>query len=429
MILTTLCNVKNNTTLSFEYALKNSKPAAFSSMVKPAGSLCNLDCHYCYYIDKSTIYNHKQPLMSDELLEKYIQQYIEANEVPKVTFLWHGGEPLMQNIDFYKKALYYQQKYSSGKVIDNLLQTNGTLLTEEWCKFFSKNNFLIGLSIDGPKDIHDSFRLNRVGKPSFERVLNGINLLKKYKVEFNTLSVVNNLSKDRGVEIYKFLKSVGSRYMQFLPAVEYTIVRDNFSRPVIVPPGTENSVLADWSISSVGYGQFLIDIFDYWVLNDVGSVFVQTFDSALAQYCGVDPGLCIMNETCGDALIVEHNGDVYPCDHFVYPEYLLGNINQNSLKAIHKSQKRFDFGMKKSSTLSNKCKQCEYLSLCWGECPKHRFEESSADDYRNNSLCDGLYKFFCHTEPYMKYMRDLLVAGRSPTEVMFWANTIKKPAI
>ncbi len=417
--MTTLCRVQNKSTVSFEYALKNSNPAAFSSMVKPAGSLCNLDCHYCYYLDKSTIYNHKQPLMDDALLEEYIKQYIEANEVPSVTFLWHGGEPLMQKIDFYKKAIFFQGKYSSGKIIENMLQTNGTLLNEEWCKFFAKNKFLIGVSIDGPKDIHDAFRLNKAKKPSFDRVLNGINLLKKYKVEFNTLSVVNKLSEDRGLEIYKFLKSIGSKYMQFLPAVEYTLQADKNERATIVHPGIAGSKLTEWSVSGLGYGKFLTDIFDYWIKYDVGSYFVQIFDSTLAQYCGVEPGLCIMNETCGDALIVEHNGDVYSCDHFVYPEYLLGNINSKHIKEIFKSPERFIFGNKKRSTLPQECLNCSYLQLCHGECPKHRFEPGLPGDYLKNSLCEGLKFYFLHTKFYMEQMRNLLASGKSPADVMF----------
>ena len=420
--------VQNNRIVGFDYAARNSGPVAFSTMVKPAGSLCNLDCHYCYYIDKSTQYGHKQPLMDYNTLEKYIQQYIEANEVPKVTFLWHGGEPLMQGIAFYKKAIILQKKYSSGKEIENLLQTNGTLLNEEWCKFFTKNNFLIGVSIDGPRDIHDSFRLNRSGKPSFERVLKGISLLRQYRVEFNTLSVVNKLSEGRGLETYLFLKSLGSKYMQFLPAVEHTIEIKGERRPVIVPPQTPEALLAPWCVSSIGYGKFLADIFDYWVRNDVGNFYVQMFDATLAQYCGIQPGVCTMNETCGDCLIVEHNGDVYPCDHFVYPEYKLGNINSDHLKNIFKSPIRFDFGMKKNNSLPGECLKCNYYFLCRGGCPKHRFELVCSGDGLRNSLCDGFKFFFEHTKPYMEHMRDLLVSGKSPTHVIKWSHDKKKPA-
>jgi uncharacterized protein len=410
-------------TITLDYAARNVNPAAFSTMVKPAGSLCNLDCHYCYYLDKSLQYNSKQPLMSPELLERFTRQYIEANEVPVVTFLWHGGEPLMQGVDFYRKALELQNRYSSGKKIENVLQTNGTLLNEEWCKFFAKNNFLIGISIDGPKDIHDTFRLNKAGKPSFEKVMNGINLLKKYKVEFNTLSVVNKLSEKRGSEVYQFLKNTGSHYMQFLPAVEHVVEIPGRKRAVIVPPEHEGAHIAPWSVSANGYGEFLNEIFDIWVRNDVGQYFVQIFDSTLAQYCGIQPGLCSMNETCGEALIVEHNGDVYPCDHFVYPEYKLGNISEMSLREIYLGQKRFDFGMDKRSTLPSECMNCEYFTLCRGECPKHRFEPVSSGEGKKNILCEGFKLFFKHTEPYMKYMRDLLASGKPAFNVIPWART------
>lgn len=410
-------------TITLDYAARNANPAAFSTMVKPAGSLCNLDCHYCYYLDKSLQYDGRQPLMSLELLERFTRQYIEANEVPVVTFLWHGGEPLMQGVDFYKKALELQNRYSAGKKIENVLQTNGTLLNEEWCKFFAKNHFLIGISIDGPKDIHDAFRLNKAGKPSFEKVMNGIALLKRYKVEFNTLSVVNRLSEGRGGEVYQFLKSIGSQYMQFLPAVEHIVEIPGRKRAVIVPPDHKGAQMAPWSVSAEGYGRFLNDIFDIWVRNDVGQYFVQIFDSTLAQYCGVRPGLCSMNETCGEALIVEHNGDVYPCDHFVYPEYKLGNISEKSLREIYLGQKRFDFGMDKRSTLPRECLNCEYYTLCRGECPKHRFEPVSTGEGKRNTLCEGFKLYFKHTQPYMKYMRDLLVAGKPAFNVIPWART------
>ncbi len=329
----------------------------------------------------------------------------------------------MQGMDFYKKALELQNRYSGGKKIENVLQTNGTLLNEEWCKFFAKNHFLIGISIDGPKDIHDAFRLNKAGKPSFEKVMNGITLLKRYKVEFNTLSVVNRLSEGRGGEVYQFLKSIGSQYMQFLPAVEHIVEMPGRKRAVIVPPDHEGAQMAPWSVSAKGYGEFLNEIFDIWVRNDVGQYFVQVFDSTLAQYCGIQPGLCSMNETCGEALIVEHNGDVYPCDHFVYPEYKLGNISEKSLREIYLGQKRFDFGMDKRSTLPRECLNCEYYTLCKGECPKHRFEPVSSGEGKRNTLCEGFKLFFKHTQPYMKYMRDLLAAGKPAYNVIPWART------
>lgn len=399
--------------VSFEYALKQSGPVAFSTMVKPAGSMCNLDCHYCYYLDKSEQYGNSQPFMSEELLEEYIKQYITSNDVPQVSFLWHGGEPLLLGIDFYKKALYFQKKYAKGKEIDNSLQTNGSLITDEWAHFFSENNFLIGISIDGPEDIHNSFRVNKAGKPSFESVMNGLCILKKHNTAFNTLSVVNKVSEGRGLEVYQFLKSTGSHYMQFLPAVENIIEREG-KRPLIVSPGTCGAVYAPWSVSSLAYGEFMFDIFKYWVKNDIGEYFVQLFDSTLAQYCNVAPGLCSMNDTCGESLVVEHNGDVYPCDHYVYQDFKLGNILETPLLDLYKSHKRFDFGLNKKNSLPKECNSCEYLFVCRGECPKHRFETSKFDDGNINTLCEGFRYFFRNTRPYMEHMRDLLIAGKSP---------------
>lgn len=400
-------------TVSFEYALKQSGPVAFTTMVKPAGSMCNLDCHYCYYLDKSEQYGNIQPVMSETLLEEYVKQYIAANDVPQVSFLWHGGEPLLLGIDFYKKALCFQKKYSDGKEIDNSLQTNGSLITDDWAHLFSENNFLIGISIDGPEDIHNSFRVNRAGKPSFESVMNGLNVLKRRNTQFNTLSVVNKASEGRGLEVYRFLKSIGSHYMQFLPAVE-NIIERNGKRPLIVNPGTPGAVYAPWSVSSLAYGEFMFDIFKHWVKNDIGEYFVQLFDSTLAQYCNVAPGLCSMNDTCGEALVVEHNGDVYPCDHYVYPDFKLGNILETPLLNIYKSQKRFDFGLNKKNSLPSECLLCEYLPVCRGECPKHRFESSKLNDGNRNTLCEGFRYFFKNTKPYMDYMRDLLIEGKSP---------------
>ena len=412
--------IKKNS-LTFDEALKTTGPLAFSTMIKPAGSACNLDCQYCYYLDKSDLYANRQPVMSDELLELYIKQYIEANEIPVVTFIWHGGEPLLLKPDYYKKAVAFQQKYAGGKQIDNALQTNGTLLDDEWCRFFADHRFLIGLSVDGPKDIHDAFRPNKAGHPTFDKVMEGLNLLQKHRVEYNTLSVVNRSSEGRGAEVYGFLKSIGSRYMQFLPAVEYVRDRDA-GRPVIVAPGTPGARQAEWSVSAAGYGRFLNDVFDRWVTNDVGNCFVQIFDAALAQWYGVQPGVCTLAETCGDALVVEHNGDVYSCDHFVFPEYKLGNIRSQTLKELVRSPRQFQFGLNKRNTLPMECLRCKFYFACKGECPKHRFERSESGEPNLNTLCEGFKLFFKHVDPYMKYMCGLLDRKESPAFVIPWAR-------
>ena len=310
--------MKNKDIFTFRDAEKQAGPVAFSTMLKPAGSACNLDCHYCYYLDKAVQYGGRQAVMSDELLELYVKQYIEANEVPTVQFCWHGGEPLLLGVDFYRKAMDFQQKYADGKKIENILQTNGTLVDEAWCDLFAGNNFLVGISLDGPQDIHDAFRLTKGGRPTFERVMRTIEMFQRSGVEYNTLSVVNRLCEGRGGEIYRFFRdTVHSRYMQFLPAVEHVVDKPGFHRPLIVSPDREGARLAEWSVTAKGYGEFLCDVFDVWVVSDVGRTFVQMFDATLAQWCGVPPGVCSMGETCGDALVVEHNGDVYSCDHFV----------------------------------------------------------------------------------------------------------------
>jgi uncharacterized protein len=411
-----------NRSLTFADAFKKGRPTAFSSMLKPVGSRCNMDCHYCYYLDKADIYRGSQPTMSLELLEHYIKEYIAANDVDQVTFCWHGGEPLLAGIDFYRKAVEFQNKYRGEKKIENALQTNGLLLDERWCELFAASSFLVGVSIDGPQDIHDACRLDRGGAPTFERVMRGIELMARMNVDYNTLSTVNRYSEGRGVEVYRFMQSIGSHYMQFLPVLEHVCTTEGNSRPCIVPPHTPDSRLAEWSVSAGGYGRFMIDIFDEWVLSDVGSYFVQLFDVALAQWYGVPPGLCAFAETCGDALVVEHNGDVYSCDHFVYPEYRLGNIATDSIREIYHSRKQFGFGLDKRNTLPAQCLRCKWYFACRGECPKHRFERSDAGEQGLNALCLGIKMFFSHVEPYMLYMKDLLDNKQPPALVMPWAR-------
>ena len=407
----------NSRTVTLADAQKELRPTAFSTMVKPAGSACNLDCSYCYYLDKAVQYGGKEAVMSDDLLKEYIRQYITANAVDTVSFCWHGGEPLLLGLDFYRRAMEYQKEFAGRKRIMNSIQTNATLINEEWCKFFRMNGFLVGVSLDGPKDIHDGLRLDKQGRPTWERVMASVDLLRRYGVDFNTLSVVNSRCEGKGKEIYSFFKSIGSHFMQFLPAVEHVVDRQDFHRPLIVSPETEGARLAPWSVSAEGYGKCLCDIFDEWVVSDVGEYYVQMFDATLANYCHAQPGVCSMCETCGDCLVVEHNGDVYNCDHFVYPEYLLGNIREKSLLEIYNDPKRFRFGVAKRTGLPRECMKCRFYFACRGECPKHRFEEDG-----KNSLCNGLKAYFRHTQPYFEKMRDLLLLKKAPAGVMFWAR-------
>ncbi len=412
---------KRRNTLTFADAQKKSLPTAFSTMLKPIGSRCNLDCSYCYYLDKAGIYGGREALMSDELLEEYTRQYIDGNKVDLVTFNWHGGEPLVAGIDFFRKAMELQRKYADGKRIDNTIQTNGTLITEEWCRLFRENNFLVGVSIDGPRDIHDAFRRDKGGQPTFDKVVAGIEMMKRGGVEFNTLSTVNKLSEGKGAEVYRLLKGLGSHYMQFLPVLEYTVAGPA-GRPVIVPPSTPGAELAPWSVSAKGFGRFMCDVFDNWVISDVGNYYVQLFDVALAQWVGVPPALCSFCETCGDALVVEHNGDVYSCDHFVYPEYRIGNIADGNMAAMLNSTGQFRFGLDKRNTLPRECLRCEWYFACRGECPKHRFDTSASGESGLNALCEGYKIFFRHVDPYMKQMKDLLDRRLPPALIIPWAR-------
>ncbi len=413
---------KRRNTITFADAQKRSLPTSFSTMLKPVGSRCNLDCAYCYYLDKAGIYGGREALMSDELLEEYVRQYIEGNQVNLVTFNWHGGEPLAAGIDFFRKAMALQRKYAGEKRIDNTIQTNGTLITEEWCRLFRENNFLVGVSIDGPRDIHDAFRKDKGGQPTFDRVVAGIEMMKREKVEFNTLSTVNRLSEGRGAEVYRFLKSLGSRFMQFLPVLEYTTTPVPGGRPVIVPPSTPGAQLAPWSVSAKGFGAFMCAVFDNWVISDVGDWYVQLFDVSLAQWAGVQPSLCSFCETCGDALVVEHNGDVYSCDHYVYPEYRIGNIAEGNMAAMLASHAQFRFGVDKRNALPRECLLCKWYFACRGECPKHRFDKTADGEDNLNALCEGYKLFFSHVSPYMEQMKQLLERQMPPAFVIPWAR-------
>ena len=408
--------------LTYDEILKRDRPTAFGSMVKPVGSRCNLDCRYCYYLDKESIYGGVEPRMTEEVLEEYIRQYIEGNRVDTVSFTWHGGEPMLAGLEFYRKAVALQQRYAKGKRIENALQTNGILLDEEWCRFLKENNFLVGISIDGPQSIHDQNRPDKGGLGTFDRVMRGIERLRQFGVEFNTMSTVNAASEGRGREVYRFLKSIGSRYMQFMPVVEHTMTRADQPRPFIVPPHTPGSEPAPWSVTAKGYGDFMCDIFDEWVIQDVGRYYVQLFDVSLAQWVGMRPALCAFCDTCGDSLVVEHNGDIYSCDHFVYPEYRLGNIGESTLKECYASRRQADFGAAKHNRVPEACRRCRYYFACRGECPKHRFAKSSEGEEDLNTLCEGYLAFFRHVDPYMRYMAELLRTKRSPAWFMPWAR-------
>lgn len=416
-------------TMTFMDAIRMTGPMAFNIMIKPAGSLCNLDCNYCYYLDKAEIYGGKEPVMTLEMLETCIREYIAANDVQEVMFNWHGGEPLVLGLDFYKKAVALEQKYAGDKIIRNTIQTNGTLLTQEWASFFRDNDFLVGISVDGPQDIHDKYRKDKGGAPTFDKVMRGVSLLYRNNVQYNTMTTVNHASEGRGLEVYEFLKSIGSRYMQFMPVVEHVKYPEGkngkllkYARPHIVDPSEEGASIAPWSVGSMAFGKFMCEIFDSWVLADVGRYFVNLFDAALARWCGVMPGTCAYAETCGGNSVIEHNGDVYPCDHFVYPQYRLGNILENDLRTMMTSQEQVRFGISKRNSLPGRCVRCRYRFACNGECPKHRFNVTESGQTGLNALCDGYFMFYSHVEPYMDKMKELLDSQQAPAGVMPWAR-------
>lgn len=408
--------------------LNLNNPVAFSVMTKPIGSQCNLNCTYCYYLEKQKLYSdHTDFRMNDMVLEKFVKSYIQSQQVPVVNFLWQGGEPSLLGIEFFKKVLQLQQKYAGDKQIDNAFQTNGTKLNEDWCKLFKQHNFLVGISIDGPEEIHNIHRPYKSGQPTFSDVMHSIELLKKHQVDFNTMTVVNCYNAKHPIEIYRFLKTIGSGFMQFIPIVERIAKTPTEQGLQLVPSDyLQEAEVTEWSVTPEDYGNFLISVFDEWVCNDVGRYFVQMFDVTLANWVGAPPGLCVFNETCGNAFVVEHNGDLYSCDHYVYPEYLLGNIQDTSLVNMVSSDDQYRFGMRKLNSLPSVCIECDYRFACHGECPKHRFISTPDGEPGLSYLCAAYKKFFAHVHPYMQFMGDELAANRPPANVMVWARRIKK---
>ena len=387
-------------------------------MLKPAGAHCNLACKYCYYLEKNNLYqNSHRHLMSDEMLEQFTREYIEAQTMPQVLFTWHGGEPLMRSIDFYKKALALQKKYAHGKQIDNVIQTNGTLLTDEWCEFFAQNHWLVGISIDGPQEYHDHYRVTPAGKPSWEKVMQGISLLKKHRVEWNAMAVVNAYNAEHPLEFYHFFRDNGCQYLQFTPIVERLTEHED-GRTLASLADDREIPLADASVTPQQWGNFLCTIFDDWVRHDVGKTFVEIFDCTLANWMGVLPGICAYSKECGHAGVMEHNGDVYSCDHFVFPEYKLGNIRDQSLIDMLYGEKQQAFSRLKHTSLPRQCKECDMEFACHGECPKNRFEKDKYGEPGLNYLCQGYYQYYSHVAPYMDFMKRELLAQRPPANIM-----------
>ncbi len=383
-------------------------PPAFHIMTKPIGALCNLDCTYCFYLRKEGLYPAHQGAdwrMADELLESYIRQYIEAQRVPEVHFAWQGGEPTLMGLDFFRRVVELQQRYRRpGMVVQNAFQTNGTLLDEEWCEFLREHHFLIGISIDGPREIHDVYRVNKGHRPTFDQVYRGLKLLGEHRVEHNVLTVVNAHNSRHPRAVYQFYRDEGIEFVQFIPAVE------------VLPDGA----MTPWSVRAEEYGEFLCTVFDQWVRHDVGRIFVQIHDVALRAWCGLDPGLCVFSPTCGNALALEHNGDLYSCDHFVTDHNRLGNILDQPLEELVAAPLQRKFGSDKQDALPRYCRECEVKFVCNGGCPKDRFIATPDGEPGLNYLCAGYRRFFNHIRPAMQFMAGEIAAGRAPRNVMRW---------
>lgn len=397
---------------------------AFELMAKPAGPSCNLHCRYCFYLEKKPLFPENDFRMSDEVLEAYIRKYIASQPGPSVVFAWQGGEPTLMGIDFYRRALELQSKYSSGKQISNTIQTNGTLIDPSWCDFLSKNNFLVGLSIDGPETVHDRYRLDKTGRSTHAMVLNSLKMMQKYGVETNVLVTVNRESSRHPLEVYRFFKELGVRFIQFIPIVEREAdsEADNLGISLAAPPSltqeAQTATVTHWSVTPQEYGEFLTRIFKEWVRNDVGNIFVMNFEWTLGAWAGMPAGVCYLSPRCGLNLIIEHNGDIFSCDHFVYSAYRLGNILEDDLRETVFSERQIAFGAAKETGLPQYCRDCEVLFSCRGGCPKHRFARSPHGEPGCNYLCSGFKRFYHYVDPYMKHMVKLIRNGIPVNKIM-----------
>lgn len=385
-------------------------PPAFHVMTKPRGAICNLDCAYCYFLRKEDLYTGSRFRMDDELLEDYVRQYISAQLVPEVTFAWQGGEPTLMGVEFFRKAVALQRRHARpGMTIHNTIQTNATRLTDEWGAFLKENNFLVGVSLDGPREIHDTFRVDKGGNPTFDRVMRGIELLRRHSVPFNILTTLHAANADDPLRIYRFMRDeVGTRFLQFIPIVE----RDNATG------FQEGEAITPRSVTGSQYGRFLTTVFDEWVRRDVGTMYVQLFDVALGIWAGHGSGLCVHAETCGTALAMEHNGDLYSCDHFVEPAFRLGNIRDRPMIELVADPRQQAFGRAKRDTLPRQCRECDVRFACHGGCPKDRTLHDRYGEPGLNWLCDGYMDFFRHIDLPMRAMTAELRAGRAPANVM-----------
>ena len=395
-------------------------------MTKPIGPICNLDCKYCYYLEKEALYPPRHVFrMSDEVLDSYVSQYIAAQPGNEIEFAWQGGEPTLMGVDFFKRVVELQQHYCpDGKQVNNSLQTNGTLIDDEWCEFLRENDVLVGVSVDGPRELHDRYRVDKGGKPSFDDVMRGVALLKEHGVRYNTLTVLHRYTAQSPLEVYRFLRDeVESDFLQFIPIVERVGVGEGLLW-LAPPPDPDADAeetgppVTPWSVRSRDFGEFYTTIFDEWVRNDVGKVFVQTFEVHLGIWMGLPASLCVFGETCGNAMAMEHNGDLYSCDHYVYPEYHLGNITDTPMEELAALPAQKKFGDDKRDALPKYCRECDVKFACNGECPKHRFIDTPDGEPGLNYLCAGYKRYFKHIDPYFKALANLLKSGRPAEDIM-----------
>lgn len=388
-------------------------PPRFHALAKPTGAICNLNCSYCFFLDKEQLYPGSRFRLSDQVLETYIRQLIEAHRTHEVTVAWQGGEPTLMGVEFFRKAIAYQEKYRKpGMSFENTMQTNGTLLNDEWCEFLKANNYLVGLSLDGPRELHDANRVDKAGGPTFDRVMQGLRLLQKHGVEYNILTTVNAVNGNHPLEVYRFLRDeVGTSWMQFIPIIE----RLNEDGATLYQTG---NTVSDRSVKPEQFGNFLIAIFDEWVRHDVGQVFVQTFEAAARKWMDLPSGMCFFEPTCGRGVALEHNGDLYSCDHFVEPDYLLGNIQEQHIRDLVGSDRQHQFGQDKLATLPKYCLDCDVRFVCNGECPKNRFLTTPDGEPGLNYLCAGYKAFFHHIDQPLKLLAELLRRNYPAEQIM-----------
>jgi serine-type anaerobic sulfatase-maturating enzyme len=404
-------------------------PPAFHVMAKPTGALCNLDCEYCFFLSKEMLYPGSRFRMAEELQETYVRQLLEAHaRSPEVVVAWQGGEPTMMGLDFFRRSLDLERKYAApGQRVLNTIQTNGTLLNDEWGGFLKENDFLVGISVDGPREMHDAYRVDKGGKPTFDRVMRGLSVLKRHEVDWNVLTTIHAVNGDHGRAVYAFLRDeLGAAFIQFIPIIERAteqtlpIADSGWGSGVKGRPlyTQEGNLVTHRSVGPEQYGRFMIDVFEDWVRRDIGTAYVQMFDTTLANVCGEPGGMCVHAKTCGRQLAIEHTGDVYSCDHYVEPGYLLGNIGDRHLLELVGSPRQRTFGQDKFSTLTQYCLDCDVRSVCNGGCPKDRFAVSPYREPGQHYLCRGYQAFFHHVREPMTIMAELLRANRPPAELM-----------